>query len=125
MLLSAAEENAEENAPENKYPGGYYVDGVYVLPVTESPQKTYFVYGLDTPCNPFNNNTAASNNDTFPNCADVTTRIVETNYTTPTPAPDAVAVMTTESMAHGLTSSAAMLLASLTLSFLRRCLGHM
>ena len=118
MLASEAEKNAEENSPERVYPGGYYVDGVYVMPVTESPEQTYLVYGLDTPCNPYNNNSAGANNETFPNCQDVTTRIVASNYTA-TPAP--VVVVVTESMAHGVTSSVLLVVASLLLSFLRQC----
>ncbi|CAD5116749.1 DgyrCDS5604 [Dimorphilus gyrociliatus] len=77
--IKAAKDKEERNDPANRYPGGYYVDGVYVYPVTRRPSRPYFVLGKDQPCNPFNNGTDATT--AVPNCAETTTRVVLANFT--------------------------------------------
>ncbi|CAD5110751.1 DgyrCDS121 [Dimorphilus gyrociliatus] len=77
--IKSAKDKAERNDPANRYPGGYYVDGVYVYPVTRRPSRPYFVLGKDQPCNPFNNGTDATT--AVPNCAETTTRVVLANFT--------------------------------------------
>ena len=79
---SAVRDEKRRNDPEVLYPGGYYVNGVYVYPVTQSPPEQYVVWGADTPCNPYNNNTVPS--ATYPDCNTLTTRVALANFTTTT-----------------------------------------
>ena len=114
---SAAQTQQAAAAPENVYPGGYYVNGVYVVPVTQSPQQTYYIYGVDIPCNPYNNNTAGSNNVTFPNCQDVTTRKVPVNTTNAPVVIGAVAATTVvPALAPDVTSSLVIISVSVLIS---------
>lgn len=72
---------------------GYYVDGVYVVPVTTKPSKSYVIIGTDQPCNPHNNNSLITPNPYDPNCNVVTTKIANAppNLTTPkTPPPNII-----------------------------------
>jgi len=85
--MLAAQTQSALNAASTKvrggYSGGYYINGVYVVPVTTKPFNTYLIYGTETPCNPYNNN-SIPNYPIYPNCNVVTTRIVKVAWTTTT-----------------------------------------
>ena len=82
-----AQKTNTANLPQNnvqKGYKGYYVNGVYVVPVTTKPSETYLIIGNDMPCNPYNNNSAVTPSPYYPNCNAVTTSIVKSNWTTTT-----------------------------------------
>jgi hypothetical protein len=85
--ITEALKQQSRSAPTNNvrggYSGGQYVNGVYVVPVTSNPGYTYLIYGTDVPCNPYNNNTVTIQPN-YPNCNQVTTRIVLADWTTTT-----------------------------------------
>lgn len=87
FFFAAAQKKATANLPQNnvmKGYKGYYVNGVYVVPVTTKPSETYLILGSDMPCNPYNNNSNVTPSPYYPNCKDITTSIVKSNWTTTT-----------------------------------------
>jgi hypothetical protein len=85
--VAAAQKTATTNLPQNNVMNGYkgyYVNGVYVVPVTTKPSDTYLILGNDMPCNPYNNNSNITPSPYYPNCKDITTSIVKSNWTTTT-----------------------------------------
>lgn len=62
------------------YSNGYYVNGVYVVPVTLNPQRVWLIYGNDVPCNKYNNNTDVT--AVIQDCEDLTTAIRVADWTT-------------------------------------------
>jgi hypothetical protein len=85
--IKAAKQKATNNLPQNRVANGYkgyYVNGVYVVPVTTKPSDTYLIMGADIPCNVYNNNSLITPNPYYPNCDQVTTSIVIANWTTTT-----------------------------------------
>ena len=70
-------------SPDVLYPGGYYQNGLYILPSTIATPASYGIVGHDRPCNPYNNNTQESILN--PNCNSLTTIIVNLTTTTTTP----------------------------------------
>lgn len=90
---SAAQAAATASSPANNVLNGYsgyYVNGVYVVPVTTRPSETYLIIGNDMPCNPNNNNSLVTPNPYYPNCNEITTSIVLSNWTTSTSATPAL-----------------------------------
>lgn len=87
FVETAAQTQATANLASNKVMNGYsgyYVNGVYVVPVTTKPSETYLILGNDMPCNPYNNNSNVTPSPYYPNCKDITTSIVKSNWTTTT-----------------------------------------
>lgn len=79
---ATASATSTTNLLKSKGYSGYYVDGVYVVPVTNRPVKQYLVLGTDFPCNPYNNNSKITPNPNEPNCNVVTTKMVPSNFPT-------------------------------------------
>jgi len=77
--------NGQTNGIAGGYPGGYYVNGIFVVPITAQPRKFFLIFGTEMPCNPYDNFTITTYPSNYPNCNQVTTKIVQTNWTTTTP----------------------------------------
>ncbi|ELU17482.1 hypothetical protein CAPTEDRAFT_228355 [Capitella teleta] len=83
--IKAALDKQESSKAINQYNqgygnSGYYVNGVYVIPITLYDSRVYLIYGNDVPCNKYNNNTDST--DVIQNCEDLTTSISIADWTT-------------------------------------------
>lgn len=73
---ATAAANAKLASSQGSVVGGYggtMINGVYVVAITNAPQRYWLIYGTEMPCNPFNNNTVTQH-PSYPNCKEVTTR---------------------------------------------------
>ncbi|KAK2146317.1 hypothetical protein LSH36_616g03034 [Paralvinella palmiformis] len=88
------------SAPEVRNPGGYYVNGLYIITSTVAPPESWGIIGHDRRCNPFNNNTKWS--VLSPNCSDLTTTVMPINRITTTTYPGAITLGKSSFLAYGM-----------------------